>query len=88
MHKICRRLGKASSEQLFREQGIRFSLSEEACEHLVDLAGRDAALGARPLRHLLTREVESVIADAILRERLRAGTQVLVTVRAGKLDLQ
>lgn len=85
---ICRRLARDSSERLFRERGIRYALADEACEHLVTLAGRDPALGARPLRHLMIREVESVIAEAVLRGRLRAGTQVEVAVRGDRLVLR
>jgi ATP-dependent Clp protease ATP-binding subunit ClpC len=54
----------------------------------VQLAGKDPALGARPLRHLLTREVESVVAEAVLRGRLRAGTQVEVGVLRGRVVLR
>ena len=85
---ICRRLARNSSERLFRERGIRYALADEACEHLVQLAGRDPALGARPLRHLMIREVESVIAEAVLRGRLRAGTQVEVALRGDRLVLR
>jgi len=88
MRRICRRLAKDSAERLFRERGIRYAMTDEACEHLVRLAGRDPALGARPLRHLLTREVESLVAEAVLRGRLRAGTQVEVGLRSGRLELR
>jgi ATP-dependent Clp protease ATP-binding subunit ClpC len=88
MLKICRRLARDSSERLFRERGIRYALADDACAHLVRLAGRDPALGARPLRHLLTREVESVVAEAVLRGRLRAGTQVEVALHSGRLVLR
>ncbi|MCA9648882.1 MAG: ATP-dependent Clp protease ATP-binding subunit [Myxococcales bacterium] len=87
MLKICRRLARDSSERLFRERGIRYALSDDACAHLVELAGRDPALGARPLRHLLTREVESLVADAVLRGRLRAGTQAEVQLHSGRIAL-
>ncbi|MCX4245643.1 AAA family ATPase [Paraliomyxa miuraensis] len=83
MLRICRRLARDSSERLFRERAIRYRLTEDACAHLVRLAGRDPALGARPLRHLLTREVESVVADAVLRGRVRAGSQIEVGVEVG-----
>src|SRR5690606_37835191 len=78
--KICRRLARGSSERLFRERGIRYELTDAACERLITLGGDDPQLGARPLRHLLQREVESILADAILRGELRAGTQVEVDV--------
>jgi ATP-dependent Clp protease ATP-binding subunit ClpC len=84
---ICARLVRASSERLFRERGIRFKLSDRACRHVVGLCGRDAALGARPLRHVLTRVVEARIADAILRGQVRAGMQVEVDVDGEALVL-
>lgn len=87
MLKICRRLARDSSERLRRERGIRYALTDAACRHLVQLAGRDPALGARPLRHLLTREVESLVADAVLRGRLRAGTEAQIDRRGGRLVL-
>ena len=84
---ICQRLVKASSERLFRERGIRFRLDAGACRHVVALCGRDATLGARPLRHVLTRVVESRIADAILRGQVRAGMLVEVGIAADELVL-
>ncbi len=88
MLKICRRLVRNSSDRLFKERGIRYELTEEASGQLVQLAGRDPALGARPLRHLLVREVESVLADAILRGRLRAGVQASVHAERGRFVLR
>lgn len=85
--RICQRLAKASSERLFADRGIRYTLSPGACELLVDACGQDAALGARPLRHLLTRRVESRIAEAILRGELRAGTRVKVLANNGGFEL-
>ncbi len=88
MLEICRRLARDSSDRLFRERGIRYTLAPDACTHLVALAGRDRSLGARPLRHLLTREVESVVAEAVLRGRLRGGTQAEVGLRDGRIVLE
>ena len=84
---ICARLVRASSERLFRERGIRFKLSERACRHVVGLCERDAALGARPLRHVLTRVVEARVADAILRGQVRTGMEVSVDVEDNQLVL-
>jgi len=84
---ICARLVRASSDRLFRERGIRFKLSDRACRHVVGLCGRDAALGARPLRHVLTRVIEARVADAILRGQVRAGMLVEVDVDGEALVL-
>lgn len=73
MRTICERMVARSSERLLAERGVRFTLHPSMFEALLDAAGNDPALGARPLRHLLAREVESVVAEAVLRGQLRAG---------------
>ena len=86
--KICGRLVKASSDRLLRERGIRYRLTGAATRHVVAACGRDLSLGARPLRHVLTRSVEATLADAILRGQVRAGMLVDVDVSAGELVLR
>jgi ATP-dependent Clp protease ATP-binding subunit ClpC len=78
LRRVCRRLVARSSNRLATERGIAFELTETACDHLIALAGDDPALGARPLRHLLAREVEGLVADEILRGRLRGGQTAIV----------
>jgi ATP-dependent Clp protease ATP-binding subunit ClpC len=85
--RICQRLVRQSSEHLLSQRGIRYAVSEAAAAHLVQLAGRDPGLGARPLRHLLAREVEPLVADAVLRGRLRAGARADIDVRGGRFVL-
>ena len=75
-------------DRLSRERGIRYELTAEACDHLVAMAGDDPGLGARPLRHLLARHVESAIAKAILTGYVRAGGRVRVTVRGGEFVIE
>jgi ATP-dependent Clp protease ATP-binding subunit ClpC len=48
-------------------------------------AGNDPGLGARPLRHLLTREIDPLVADAVLRGRVRAGDAITIDVDHGRL---
>ncbi|MCY0990231.1 AAA family ATPase [Nannocystis sp. ILAH1] len=81
--RICARLVRASSDRLLRERGIRYRLTEAATRHVVGLCGKDMSLGARPLRHVLTRSVEALLADAILRGQIRAGMQVEVDLDHG-----
>lgn len=88
MQEVCVRLARASSQRLERERGVSYVLHPSACEHILALAGDDHALGARPLRHLLGREVESLVADAILRGRAPAGRKLEVSARNGKLSLR
>ncbi|MCA9691684.1 MAG: ATP-dependent Clp protease ATP-binding subunit, partial [Myxococcales bacterium] len=85
--RICQRLVRASSERLFAERGIRYRLDAAACAQLVDTCCDDASLGARPLRHVLTRRVESRIAEAILRGTIRAGSQLEVGLDGDEVTL-
>jgi ATP-dependent Clp protease ATP-binding subunit ClpC len=85
LRRICRRIAKAASDRLFHERGIRYSLSEQACEQLVLRAGDDPRLGARPLRHLVAREIDPLVADAVLRGRARAGMSLVIEVDRGRL---
>jgi ATP-dependent Clp protease ATP-binding subunit ClpC len=85
---ICRRLITSSSARLTRDRGIRYRVDDAAIEQLIDRAGVDPALGARPLRHLLGREIESLIAEQILRGRVRAGDEAVVTFCDGRLTVQ
>ncbi|NVB42016.1 AAA family ATPase [Pseudenhygromyxa sp. WMMC2535] len=75
---ICRRLITSSSARLAHERGIRYRVDDEVIEQLIERAGVDPALGARPLRHLLGREIESMVAEAILRGQVRAGDEIEV----------
>ena len=87
LRKICRRMAKASSDRLLHERGVRYALSDAACEHLVMRAGSDPGLGARPLRHLVAREIDPLVAEAVLRGRVRAGDSVTVEVERGRLTV-
>ncbi|MCB9702484.1 MAG: AAA family ATPase [Myxococcales bacterium] len=86
--RICHRLARSSSDRLFAERGIQYQLSEAACDHLIDRCGDDPSLGARPLRHLLARAVEPLLADAVLRGRVRAGMRLEVVLEDGALALE
>ncbi|HWB81749.1 MAG TPA: AAA family ATPase [Nannocystaceae bacterium] len=88
LRRICRRLARASSERLQRERGVRYELSPAACDRLVERAGVDPSLGARPLRHLVTREIDPLVADAVLRGSVRAGQALVVDVDAGAFVLR
>lgn len=85
---ICRRLLTGSSARLVHDRGIRYRVEDAVIEQLIDRAGIDPSLGARPLRHLLGREVESLLADAILRGRVRAGEEAVVRLTdEGRLEV-
>jgi len=87
MRLVLVRLAAASSAKLHADRGIQYELATPIVNRLVRLAGKDAALGARPLRHLLTREVEGFLADGILRGKIRAGHRVRVSLDRGRMCL-
>jgi len=60
------------------EQKITVTLTEDAKEYLVD-AGYDPRLGARPMRRVVQRAVESNVAKLILSGRLQPGQTVQLT---------
>jgi ATP-dependent Clp protease ATP-binding subunit ClpC len=61
-----------------QEQKITVSLTPDAKEYLVD-AGYDPRLGARPMRRVVQRAVESNVAKLILSVRLQPGQTVQLT---------
>lgn len=85
---ILERLAQRSSDQLLAERDVSFSLSSGALKWLLDLAGQDPALGARPLRHLLQRHIESALADALLGKRIEAGMHVEINWKRRTLHLK
>jgi len=61
------------------ERGVELELSDAAADWLVE-RGYDEAYGARPLRRLLQREVENVLARRLLAQELQDGDRVVVDV--------
>jgi ATP-dependent Clp protease ATP-binding subunit ClpC len=83
--RIAGLLAAESSRRLDEERHIRFTLGEAALSHLVEAAGQDPVLGARPLRGALQRLVEAPLAERILSGQLAAGAAVEVGLRDGAL---
>ncbi|MCD2497899.1 MULTISPECIES: ATP-dependent Clp protease ATP-binding subunit [Microbacterium] len=65
------------------DRDMTVELSEAAKLRLIDL-GYDPALGARPLRRAMQREVEDQLSERILQGELNAGDHVKVDVADGK----
>ncbi len=59
------------------ERGVELTLSDAAADWLVE-RGYDEAFGARPLRRLIQREVENVLARRLLAQEVRDGDRVRV----------
>lgn len=81
VREVTRRLAEASSRRLEKERGIGYSLDDGAVDFLVEQGGYDSRLGARPMRHVLSRIVEAPIAARILEGRIHADEHVYVSTR-------
>ncbi len=77
MARIAQLLLADSSRRLWDERRIAFRTGPGLVEHLIARGGYQAALGARPMRQIIQRLVESPLADQILAGRVQAGDKLL-----------
>jgi ATP-dependent Clp protease ATP-binding subunit ClpC len=84
---IAELLVRESADALERERGIHYTVSPEVLAHLVDKAGSDPALGARPLRRAVQRLCETAIARAVLRGEARSGDVLYLDMLAGEVGV-
>lgn len=69
------------------DQNMKVILESSAKERLIDI-GFDPALGARPLRRAVQREVEDVLSEMILVGELNSGDQAVVDYVDGKFTFE
>ena len=77
--RIAQLLLEDSSRRLWDERRIAFRTGPGLVEHLIAQGGWQTALGARPMRQVIQRLVESPLADEILSGRVQAGEKLLAT---------
>ncbi len=65
------------------ERNIKVELTEEAKKELVK-RGYDPAFGARPLKRVVQKYIETPLADKIIREEIKEGDMVLVDIENGE----
>jgi len=75
--RIAELLLAGSSRRLWDERRIAFRAGPGLVEHLIAAGGYQLALGARPMRQVIQRLVESPLADAILAGRVKSGETLL-----------
>jgi len=74
---IAQLLLEGSSRRLWDERRIAFRIGPGLVDHLIAAGGYQLALGARPMRQVIQRLVESPLADEILAGRVRSGETLL-----------
>lgn len=85
---VAARLVKGRSDLLSRERGIEFTASPEALDRLIELGGFDPTLGARPMRQAIGRELESALAEMILRGEVKSGQRVVIDAEPGRFTFK
>ena len=73
------------SERTKLQMNLTLMASKTAVEHLAK-AGFDSKYGARPLRRAIQTEVEDALAEAILDGSIKAGGEVKISCKKGKID--
>ena len=69
-----------------KEHHMTLTLTPGALALLLE-KGFDPALGARPLRRSIQRLIEDPLADALLRGRVHAGSEIRITKRGDELAI-
>ena len=72
--------------EMLRERDITLSVSDEVKEYLIQ-NGFSKRNGARPLRRLIQKKLEDPAAEMIVREELRPGELLSVTMAEGEVSL-
>ena len=87
VRRIARLLIAESSERLAGERDIRYTVTEQVVEYLIDHGGFEAALGARPMRRAVQRICETAVARAILRGEATGGDVVALGLVEGTVTV-
>jgi len=74
-------------EKRLEERSMRLALSESALDWLTDI-GFDPVYGARPLKRVIQREVETNVARGILKGDFDDGDTIIVDVLNERLDIR
>jgi len=85
VREVARRMLAKTAASLFAEKGVELDVSDAAVDALLDLGGYDPALGARPMRRTIAREVEARLANLVLGGRLKRGDVALLEASRGKI---
>ena len=84
---IARRMLIGIGKTLEREHGVTMTVDPSALASLADAGGFDPTLGARPMRRIISRLVESALATRVLAGDLRRGDRVILRGDGTKVEL-
>ncbi len=74
-------------EKRLKDKNLKLQISDSAKEYLAN-RGYDPAFGARPLRRVIEREVETPLATKLIAGEIEEGDTVMIDVKDGKIDIR
>jgi ATP-dependent Clp protease ATP-binding subunit ClpC len=83
--KIAALLLEGSSKALETTRNISLKFDDAVLGYLVDQGAFDATTGARPMRQVVQRLVETPVSEAILRGEVTEGARIRLQVVDGRL---
>ena len=86
--RIAQLLLEGSSRRLWDERRIAFRVGPGLVEHLISAGGYQIAHGARPMRQVIQRLVESLLADEILAGRVKSGETLLACASGSGVEFR
>jgi ATP-dependent Clp protease ATP-binding subunit ClpC len=84
---IARRMLAKIVSTMQNEHGVTLAIDDAALAALADAGGFDPSLGARPMRRVVSRLVESALATRVLAGDLRRGDRVVLRGDGAKVEL-
>ena len=66
-------------EYRLKDSNIKISLTDKAKEYLID-KGYDEAFGARPLKRIVTKELETILATKLITNEIKVGSEIIFDV--------
>ena len=74
-------------EYRLKDKALHINVTEKAKEYIIDTA-YDEKYGARPIKRFVQRNVETLIAEAIINDQIKYGSTITIDVQDGKLILK
>jgi ATP-dependent Clp protease ATP-binding subunit ClpC len=74
-------------EERLKDKELKLQISDSAKEYLAN-KGYDPAFGARPLRRVIEKEVETPLAMKLISGEIQEGDTVMIDVEDGKISIK
>ena len=72
---------------MFQDKQIKIELTNQAKNHLVE-QGYDPSFGARPLKRVVSKEIEEVLAHKIINDEITPGKTITFDYQNNKIEVK